>query len=206
MSDKIAKLHKTCSELKKTATHHYEDRNAYVSIMRFLYHSLLRVNTFVVYEIDLKGDLPDHELGNEFKILKPTMQELANYRRSPDLPREFYYDEIHGVKNAYILVKGDRIAYIHWVYVKGDPNRFLRLRDDTAELNYNTTLPEFRGKGLMGKMMRYINLDLRDQGFSKAYGVVNAENIPAIKSMEKAGFHVHSRIKTLGPLHRKLAL
>ena len=55
----------------------------------------------------------------------------------------------------------------------------------------------------MGKMMVYILKDLKEQGFKKAIGVVNAENTPALKAMFKAGFEEASRIKTFGPFNRK---
>lgn len=203
VKEKIIKLYRTGRELKGTAVHHYGDSNASISILKFLYYSFFRVNTFILYEISLKEELQGHGMGSEFNILKPTTTELDGYRKGLNLPREFYYDEIHGVKNVYLVFCGDEIAYIHWVYLSGDPNRFLRLSSYTAELNYNTTLSKFRGKGLMNKMMRYINLDLKDRGFSKACGVVNADNLPAVKSMERAGFKIHSRIKAVGPFNSK---
>jgi GNAT superfamily N-acetyltransferase len=198
------KLYRTLVNFKKTADHHYGGGR--LSMIKFLYYSLFRVNTFIVYEIDLQGDLPHHELEPEFKVLKPTIEELRLCRKDLNLPREFYYDELHGVKNAYLVFCGKEIAYIHWVYVKGDPNRFLLLSDDIAELNYNTTLPKFRGRNLMKKMMRYIHLDLKKQGFKRACGLANAENIAATKSAERSGFKEHSRIKTIGPFNRKISI
>ncbi len=203
MNRKKGKVYKTFSELKKTSVQHYGDTP--LSVPKFIYYSFFKINTFIVFVMDLTRELPPHELDSDFTVVKPTIEELRAYREGLDhLPREFYYDELHGIKNVYLVLCNNEIAYIHWVYVKGDPNRFLRLSDGVAELNYNTTLPKFRGRGLMKKMMRYIHLDLKKQGFTKACGLANADNIPAVKSALRAGFQVHSRVKAIGPLNRKI--
>ena len=55
----------------------------------------------------------------------------------------------------------------------------------------------------MRKMMVYIMKDLKDDGFTKAVGVVNALNPAALKSMTAAGFSEISRIKAIGYFNRK---
>ncbi len=198
----IRKLFITLRDLKKTAYHHYGESP--MSIIKFIYYSVLRVNTFFVYENDLTRELPEHNLEPEFKVMKPTLDELAKVRQGLDLPREFYYDEIFHTKTCYLVFKGDELAKICWVLFKEDYNRFLILRNDVAELNYNTTLPKYRGNQLMSKMMAYISLDLKKEGYKKAMGVIHEFNPPAIKAIEKAGFIKVGEIKTLGPFNRKL--
>jgi L-amino acid N-acyltransferase YncA len=78
------------------------------------------------------------------------------------------------------------------------------LSEGVAELNYNTTLPEFRGRGLMSKMEAYILRDLQKQGYRKAVGVIHEKNIPAIKSITRVGFREIKRIKTMGPFSRRI--
>ena len=198
------KLIHTIRKFRGTAYYYYGRR--WSSLFKFLYYSLLSVNNFVVYGADLKEDLPTYALGKGFSILKPTQEQLDDLRRNRDLPREFYYDRIHGVKKCYIVMYDGDIAYIHWVYTKGNPSRFLRLREGTAELNYNTTMPKYRGQGLMGKMIANISRDLREQGYRQVVGVIHAENLPAVKSAEKAGWSEMARIKTLGPFNKKLTV
>jgi hypothetical protein len=200
----IRKILLTLKELKKTAYHHYGDSIS--SIPKFFYYSFFKVNTFVVVGFDLKGEIPVYPLDPGFIVLKPTIEELKNYRSGKNLPREFYYDQIHGIKTCYLVLYGNEIAYIHWIYLKGDYNRFLKLSDGTAELNYNTTLPKFRGRGLMGRVMVCILSDLKKQGYTKAIGVVNAENPPALKSTIKAGFVELGRLKTFGPINKKFSV
>ena len=174
-----------------------------VKPVKFLYYSLLSLNTFVVYGADLRDDLPAYTLDEDFYVLKPTQEQLDDLRQSFDLPREFYYDRIHHVKKCYVVMCRGEVAYIHWVYSMGDPSRFLRLREGVAELNYITTMPGYRGRGLMWKMMANISKDLRDEGYEKVIGVIHEKNLPARRNAEKAGWSEMARIKTLGPFNKK---
>lgn len=194
----------TLMNIRKTAYHHYG--NNFLSVPKFIYYSLFVINTFIIFEIRLKREIGLQwvPVDPEFRVIKPSIGELSEIRRNKNLPREFYYDEIHGVKRCYIALNGDEIAYIHWVYVKGDYNRFLVLADGVAELNYNTTLPKFRGRRLMAKMMGYILRDLKAEGFTRVVGVVNAKNPPALKAMRRAGFSEIGKIRTVGPFSKKV--
>jgi len=201
MSMLLKKLIVTIKDLKKTAYHHYG--NNPISLLKFIYYSLIRVNTFYVYENDLTQELPELNIESEFKVLKPNLEELSRMREGKDLPREFYYDEIFNARTCYLVLCGDELAKIYWVLFKGDYNRFLLLSDGVAELNYNTTLPKFRGKQLMARMIVYISQDLKKAGYKKLMGVIHEFNPPAIRAIEKAGFKRIARIKTLGPFNRK---
>ena len=200
----LKKLSITLKELRKTAHHHYGYNIS--SIPKFIYYSLFNINTFVVVGMDLNEELPKYPLDPEFKVIKPTIKELNKLRVGKNLPREFYYDQIHGVKTCYIAMAEDEMAYIHWIYKKGDYNRFLKLSSDVAELNYNTTLTKFRGRGLMGKMLVYILSDLKKRGYRKAVGVIHGGNPAALKSTIKAGFKELCRIKTYGPFNKKYSI
>lgn len=197
----LNKFFLTLKEFKKTAYHHYGNR--FSSIFKFIYYSLFKINTFVVVAFYLDKQIPEYPLDSDFVVLKPTLVELENYRKNLELPREFYYDKIHGIKTCYLAFCDGELAYIHWIYLKGDYNRFLNLSNNVGELNYNTTLRKFRRRGLMGKMLVYILKDLKDQGFKKAVGVINAENAPALKGSFNVGFEEARRIKTFGPFNRK---
>jgi hypothetical protein len=202
LSKSLSKLIITAKQFKKTAYHHYG--HSILGIFKFIYYSGLKINTFIVFGKDLSGELPPHNLDVDFKVITPAPEELEKLREGLNLTREFYYDKIHGVKKSYVVLCQDEIAYIHWIYVKGDPNRFLILSDGVAELNYNTTIAKFRGRGLMGKMISYIFHDLKKQGYKKAVGVIHRKNIPGVKSAERAGWREVGKIRGIGPFHRKL--
>jgi RimJ/RimL family protein N-acetyltransferase len=168
-----------------------------------IYHSALRINTFVLFERKLDDVLSPVCLSSEYTVVKPSTEELEAMRARKELPREFYCDRFHGVKNCYVVMHGPEPAYIHWIYVKGDANRFLRLGDRVAEVNYITTLPQFRGKKLMARMMVLTMNDLKGIGYKKLVSVVNSYNPPAMKSMRAAGFKEVRTIRALGFLNRK---
>jgi RimJ/RimL family protein N-acetyltransferase len=193
----------TLKNLRKTAYHHYGQSPS--SLLKFLYYSAIRVNTFYVYENDLSKELPPHNLGPGFKVMKPTIEELEKIRAEKVLPREFYYDKIYNVKTCYLAFRGDELAYIHWVFFKGDYSRFLVLDNEgVVELNYNTTIPKFRGDWLSAKMMAYISRDLKDLGYKKVMGVIHEFNYPSIKCIKQAGFREVGKIRSIGPFHKKL--
>ncbi len=201
MRSLISKVIHTIKNFRSTAYHHYG--NNYLSVFKMAYQSLFRVNEFILFERILENSVGTISLNSEYAVIRPTLEQLEDIRKNRELPREFFYDQFHGVRRCYVVLHKGEPAYIHWVYVRGDPNRFLELEDGVGELNYNTTLPEFRGQKLMGKMMVYIMKDLKDDGFTKAVGVVNALNPAALRSMTAAGFSEIRRIKAIGYFNRK---
>jgi len=197
----LRKISMTIQNLKKTAYHHYGEHP--FSIIKFLYYSGIRINTFYIYENDLTGKISQLGLDPEFTVLKPNLEELERIREGKDLPREFFYDKIYNLRTYYLVFEGSELAKIYWVVFKEDYNRFLILNEKAAELNYNTTLPKFRGRQLMAKMMAHISMDLKHMGYQKAMGVIHEFNPPALRAIEKAGFKRIEKIKTLGPFNRK---
>ena len=198
----LSKLLVTLINFKKTAYHHYGKKS--LSLFKFFYYSVIRINTFIVFENDLRRELPEHKLEPEFRVVKPSLEELARIREEMVLPREFYYDQIYHVTTCYLAFKGDELAYIHWVFFKGEYSRFLILSDGVAELNYNTALPKFRGKRLSAKMMAYISIDLKSAGYKKVMGVIHELNYPSIRCIESAGFNQVARIRAWGPINMKM--
>lgn len=199
---KLGKIIKTIINLKETAYHHYGKKP--FSVLKFIYYSGIRINTFIIYEIDLTKEFIEYTLDPEYKVITPSIEELNILRNDKNLPREFYYDILHGAKKCYIAIKDGSIAYIHWVLFKGDYSRFLVLENGCAELNYNTTIQEFRGKSLTAKMMSFIAKDLQNMGYSKLFGVVHDQNYPQNICMTRAGFKEIKRINAIGPFNRKL--
>lgn len=200
----LGKLIFTVNNFKDVAYHHYGSHP--LSLIKFIYYSLFRINTFIVFECDLNRPLPPIEYDEQFKVLKPTIEELDNVRNGKDLPREFYYDKFHGVKTCYLALYQNEIAYIHWVYFKGDYSRFLRLREGVAEINYLTTLPKFRGTKLSSRMLVFTANDFQKLGYKKILIVVHQNTVALIKNIKQAEFREVRRLKVLGPFHRKISV
>jgi len=185
--------------MKKTSEQHYG--TGVWSLFKFAYYSGLCRNTFIVFSMNLDQAVRPHELDSRFSVLKPTAEELDRLREGKDLTREFFYDRMHGVRHCYLVMCGDEIAGIHWVYVKGDPNRFLKLNEGVAEVNYLTTTGGFRGNGLMGKMMAYSANELRNEGYRRLVCVIHQKNEPAIRNALWVGLREVGRIRTFGPFN-----
>lgn len=198
----IAKIFFTLKNLKRISYHHYG--NSPFSIVKFIFFSFFRMNTFIVFECDLEKPLLPTMLDSNFKVIRPSMEELDRLRKDKDFPREFFYDQFHKVRTCYLALYEDEIAYIHWVYFKGDDSRFLKLREDAAEINYVTTLPGFRGKKLSSQMLIYTARSLQESGYKKLIIVVHENTIALIKNLKGTGFRETRRIKTIGPFNRKV--
>ena len=85
------------------------------------------------------------------------------------------------------LVKG-KIAAIDWVVYPGEYSRFLNIKEGDVELNYNTVLPRYQGKGISGKLKAYIIMDCIKEKHKRMFCVVNVDNIPQYKLLIRLGF------------------
>lgn len=164
------------------------------------------VTKFIVYRRDLEEDFNGIELGPEYTVSKDDFFLLDKIRSSrADLPREFYVDKTHGGKHFYLVLKNGEVAYIHWVMLKGDYSRFLKInRDGIAELNYNTTLPEYRGNKLMARTINYICKDLKKAGYKTLYGVIADGNHNSHMSLKRTGFRAVCTLES-GLMHNDKA-
>ena len=172
--------------------------------VKYLYYGLMRVNTFVVFELPLDREFVEVPIGDDVTMLKPTTEELDRIREGRNLPKAFYIDKTEGIKCCYLLVKNGEPVYIHWISYHGDKSRFVRLGKKTTRITYIFTLPEHRGEGYYYKMIPVTANELRKQGIEKLVTVIHDGNISAIKSVTKAGFREYARIKALGPINRTL--
>jgi len=200
----IRKLFFTLKSFKDTAYSYYGDRP--YSMILYIYYGLFRINTFLIFECDLGGNIAEPNIELPFRAVTPTLEGLDRLRKGRDLPREFFYDKIHDVDNCCLALFGEEIAYIHWLYFKGDYSRFLVLDESTCEINYFFTLPKYRGRGLSSKMLAHSTRYLREQGYRKAVVVVHQNNVSFIKNIRKLPFQETRRIRTFGPFNRKVAV
>jgi hypothetical protein len=165
----------------------------------------LSITKFIIYKRDLDENYNGIELGPEYKVIIDDFNVLNELRiKRSDLPREFYIDKTHAGRHFYLVFKGNEVAYIHWVLLKDDYSRFFNLKDGkTAELNYNITLPEFRGDKLMSKTINFICNDLKGKGYKTLVGAVSEGNILSHKSLRKTGFREDCKILSVFSISKK---
>jgi RimJ/RimL family protein N-acetyltransferase len=170
---------------------------------KYLYYSLLRINEFVLFRKDLAPTDGDPFAGTEFEIKRIPIEELKQIREKENLPKEFYCDVSHGWKTCYVVLHHGEIAHVIWVCYPSERSRFFRCKGAVAELNYNITLPRFRGHGLSVRAMDHICEAERSRGIEVMLGVVHSQNIAMIKCMKKSGFAEVGTTKSLGQWNRK---
>lgn len=174
------------------------------SYVKYLYYGLMRVNTFVVFELPLDREFAENPVGADVALVKPSREELDRIREGRNLPKAFYIDKTDGISCCYLLLKNGEPVYIHWISYHGDKSRFVRLGAHTTRITYIFTLPAHRGAGYYYKMIPVTANELRRQGIEKLVTVIHDGNISAIKSVTKAGFREYTRIKALGPFNRTI--
>lgn len=188
--------------MRKNAAYYYGD--TLFGILKYLFYSVFRVNTFLVFENDFANPVPIYGFDDGFSPHVPSLEELDALRKGKDLPREFYCDKTHAAKMCFMALYQDEPAYIHWVFFKGDNSRFLKLSKETAEINYATTLSKFRGKRISGRMFAFSTRHLQGLGYKKVVMICHEQNPPIIKSFLQAGYREVRRIKAIGPFNRKI--
>jgi GNAT superfamily N-acetyltransferase len=92
-----------------------------------------------------------------------------------------------------------RQVYHVW-YVRGDGTRLhdlpagWRPRGSVLFLHGGYTEPEFRGRGIHCAALRWLLARELDSGTAHAIGVVNADNVPALRAVESVGFRAVGRV------------
>ncbi len=170
---------------------------------KFIYYSLLRLNTFNVYEKDLEETAPNIARRDDLEFMEIGPEKLDEYR-GEGFSQEFFIDEVGDISTCHLVLCNGKAAYIHWIYPPGARSRFLNLKDRSAEINYIHTRPEFRRKGIcLWALEMGVSL-LSSQGMKKAITVVHADNVASCGAMESAGFIQVAKVRSIGPFNRRM--
>lgn len=171
-----------------------------------LYYGLFRINTFKI----LRGSADHYSAkmpsypGISYSMIDAA--ELDNLRARKDLPREFYCDRFQRVGHCCVALVEHEVAHIHWVYFRGDFSRFLRITENSAEVNYVHTLARHRGRGIATGALLHTMRYLQNRGIRDVFAVIHSENLASIKSFTRAGFSEVGSTVSVGPFNRKFAL
>lgn len=163
------------------------DNGHIAALLNLLYFNFIKVNRFIIYEIDLSVDLEMSSLNTanvDFKVIH--YEELKDYLPAGENPpSEFFMHEIDGVRHCVVALKNNLIAHISWLYLKGDKNRWFNLNDVEAQINYNYTFPEFRGKGLNALALMALARWLKQRNYQRLLIEVHEETHFMISSLKK---------------------
>lgn len=164
----------------------WADNVSFTALMKILYTNLIKVNKFIIYELDLTQEFTPPRLENGYKIMVIHNKELDRYLpKGKKLSREFNIHTIHGIEYCVVVLKDNVIAHISWIFMEGDRNRWFDLKQDEASLNYSFTFPEFRGKSLFPKAIIASARWLKTRGVRKLLEAPHEDTIFTIKSFKK---------------------
>lgn len=175
----------------------WADNSIISSLMKVVYYNIIKVNRFVIFELDLK-----QELENLFPVRKDYDIQVIDYEDlakaidgKKNLPREFDMHEIDGVKHC-VLIKGEgQLGHISWIYLKGDKDRWFNLDNDEAHINYSFTFPEFRGMALFPQALLFAAKWLKSRNYRRILMDVHEETVFMLNSMNKI-----KQVKRVGTL------
>lgn len=175
--------------------------NGILSYFKFIYISFLRCNVFLIMNMDVTKyesnmNLEGFSYSQDIEILK-------RFRSDKNLPKQFYMDELKGLKRVCIVLKGNDIVHIHWVVFSGDFSRFLMISPGHAEINYALTLPEYRNFKIFRKALCITLESLKKNNINFVFGVTHSDTIASIKVLESIGFRTCGRIRTFGQFNLK---
>jgi len=157
--------------------------------LKIIGYGYLQVNKFIVLSFELKKPFFYKEKNENLQIMRITLDELHQLRTNhPGLPIQFYCDQTQGFTEPYVAFIDGEIVAIHWLVHPKQRSRFLIMRDNDAELNYNTVLHQYRGKRIAESLMAYIIKSNNASELKTLWGVVDVNNIPQWKSMIHLGF------------------
>lgn len=173
------------------------DDRPFSALLKVIYFNLIKINKFIIYEFDLTQSFDSPSLNKpEWEIKVIYYKELEKYLpKGKHLPREFKMYEIDGVKYCVLILKNTQISHIHWIYMKGDQNRWFDLKDEEASINYAFTFHDFRGQGLFPQAILASARWLKKKGFIKILEAPHEGTISTIKS-----FHKIPNLKKVGTL------
>ncbi|SDB58073.1 Acetyltransferase (GNAT) domain-containing protein [Desulfonatronum thiosulfatophilum] len=172
-------------------------------ICKFLYYSLFRVNTFIVFSCG-RGETSKPDMPVELRIVRGDHHQLGLVRGRYALPGEFYCDLSHNVHDYFMGLWNEFPAYVHWIFPPGKASRFLELGPGCAEVNYMLTLPDYRGRHLCSLILACTIHELMAENVQRIYCVVHDANIASIKAVQRSGFQEMQRVRSIGPFNFRI--
>jgi len=165
----------------------WADNNIMSSLLKVLYFNVIKKNRFEIFEYDLLEEIETYSLNSQQHMVRVIhCNELASMiAGKKNLPREFRMHEIDGVTHCVLVMVGDKIGHIVWIYKKGDPDRWFDLGNDEVHINYGYTFPEYRGMGLWPQALLGAAKWLKDRNYKRIMMDVHKDTKFMLRSMKK---------------------
>ena len=179
--------------------------------MKHLFSKLLN-NRWVYYrkafifQAAPKNNVQQKESNNFWVSIFPAsmqqIEKLKGYEHLPKLWQNQFADRLASeAYQLFVIRSGNQLAYFSWITQGNESDLYLDFESHSVSkepyLFHCFTREEFRGKGLHQYATAYLmNHCLEKNHF--LWGIVYAENSPAIKAWEKAGMQKIGEVKSVG--------
>jgi hypothetical protein len=165
----------------------------------WLLTSLCRPQRFEVFVFDLGQPLPPPPAWPGVEVRQLGLAELEALRqRDHSLPVELWYDRIYGLRVCFAAFAEGELAGISWICLPSEPNPFLALRPDEAEVFQTSVLPRFRASSLVYNLSGLTWVCcwrwLAESGFARVYARVPTEQQAWCRGLRYVGFEPVGRL------------
>jgi hypothetical protein len=184
--------------------------------MKHLFSKLLNNRWFyyrkaVVFQSALKKNVQQTAANSEWETIFPAslehVQNLEGFGNLPKMWQNQFADRLASeVYQLFVIRSGNQLAYFSWITQGNESDLYLDFESHSVStepyLFHCFTREEFRGKGLHQYATAYLmNYCLEMNHF--LWGIVYAENSPAIKAWEKAGMKKIGEVNSVGIFNLK---
>ncbi len=104
-----------------------------------------------------------------------------------------YWEMVQPDAECYLGFDGNNIVSVHWMSTIEESNGLVELAPGDFVIGPCVTISTHRGRGVYPAMIRALCDDRYRKGQRRAYMVVNFDNSPSIRGIEKAGFKCTGR-------------
>lgn len=165
----------------------WDNTSIFMTLVKVFYYNVCKINRFVIFELHLGQEIRAQGLDPfDFTLKILSYKELEKLIPIQKLkPREYWMYQADGVKNCVVVLHGDQIAHISWIYMQGDKNRWFNLKEKQAHLNYSITDPQFRGKNLFPEALLHAARWLKSNEYETIIMDVHEDTKFMLRSMEK---------------------
>ncbi len=166
-----------------------------------------------IYQVgDIKPQQNLKEDHNSFEVIFPAelnhipnLTEISNI--SPSWPEQFKERLSSGDYSLFLIKKNNSLLYFSWVSFVNEIDRYVNFNSHTFSkepyLFHCFTFAQHRGIGLHTFATSYL-MDYYLKRKRKLWGIIYSNNIPAIKSWEKAGMIKQKNINAFGFFNLKM--
>lgn len=141
-------------------------------------------------------------LATKFRLVPVERNEINNSADELIIQQAWYFGD---GSHAYACMDGSRIIALcfFWYGERYRQRNFWPLADKEAKLVQLIVLPEMRGRGIAGNLIKFSTKDMSRRGFRYMYARIWWSNTPSLRVFERAGWRRVATVFEIYLLDRK---